>query len=328
MDNQVKRWTVDLEQQVESVSETVVRKMRQTMVMPASNPAPMFGDQAGHPPWMWSMSLDDIKKVRNCEGYKKDFTMRDVVEAIVKPRTKGKAMSYALVENMAAPLRARVVVSHCWDEPYEDFVEVVDNCGLDGPFWICSFALYQHFQTEILSDSLSFEAQYFGQEAMTGSFRFVLQQAEALLMVFTKDGNPMSRLFCRAEFACAKVLSKPVKLSSVTKFKMVNADAQLYDPLMDVPDALINDDAQCGRPGDKKSSDDDNQSSLEKHLAYYPQLRSEMMNEVHKALSHHVVPATMFLKDVLSSPNFTVDMYIRFLQDRDQLVQKLKKALN
>ena len=52
-------------------------------------------------------------------------TMRRVVDEVVIPFTKGTEMSFALLLNHARPVQAKVMVSHAWDEEFDQFLACV-----------------------------------------------------------------------------------------------------------------------------------------------------------------------------------------------------------
>jgi len=52
--------------------------------------------------------------------------MREYVQSTIEPLTGGTGMGYALFMNQDKPLKARVMISHAWDEPLCDFVEAIE----------------------------------------------------------------------------------------------------------------------------------------------------------------------------------------------------------
>ena len=67
--------------------------------------------QKGHGPEMWGITLDQIKYICNNPKVHWETTMRDVVEIVIKPATKGLGIGYSLLVNQDKPLRAKVMVS-------------------------------------------------------------------------------------------------------------------------------------------------------------------------------------------------------------------------
>ena len=67
--------------------------------------------QHGYGPEMWGLTLQQIKDIVSnpCIGY--ETSMRDVVELVIKPATKGLGVGYALLVNQEKPLKAKVMVS-------------------------------------------------------------------------------------------------------------------------------------------------------------------------------------------------------------------------
>lgn len=259
--------------------------------------------------------------------------MRDVVEKIIKPDTAGRMMGLAVLRNLQSPLRARVVVSHSWDEEYDEFVKALQCSGHSGPFWICSFALYQHF------DKMEFEKQ-FGEDPFSGPYKRVLQQAERLLMVITakEDANPLERLFCRAEFACALSLNKAVDFASVTTISEPQHSMKISDSLMellnrDSPELNVdlwadpyysqelNENAKTGKADDMKQIDRDNRTHLINRLEGFPNLHVHILDAQCQALKKHSLPASEFAKVG------SVQVYTSFLEQRQVLAQQLEEAL-
>ena len=72
------------------------------------------------------------------------MTMYEVVQKIIKPKTKGQGMGYSLLINKEKPLRAKAMVSHAWGEDYERFLSTLEESDSAGPFWICAMAIYQN----------------------------------------------------------------------------------------------------------------------------------------------------------------------------------------
>ncbi len=56
--------------------------------------------------------MEQILELKKDSNYRPDMTMYDVVNEIIKPKTAGTGMGYALSVNEDAPLRAKVMVSH------------------------------------------------------------------------------------------------------------------------------------------------------------------------------------------------------------------------
>jgi len=63
-------------------------------------------------PEMWGITMEQIKSIMEHPMYDTTMTMYDVVNKIVKPKTAGTGMGYALYCNQEVPIRARVMVSH------------------------------------------------------------------------------------------------------------------------------------------------------------------------------------------------------------------------
>jgi hypothetical protein len=103
-------------------------------------------------PGMWALTYEQLLAVD--ELAQKTFgswsyrskTMRHVNEAIIIPRCQKFETSYALSWNPKGQ-RIDAFITHCWDEPFADFVESIRNAFhpfTDKPnVWICAFALPQ-----------------------------------------------------------------------------------------------------------------------------------------------------------------------------------------
>ena len=160
-------------------------------------------------------------------------TMRDIVELKIKPMTRGTGLGYALKLNCWRPLRAKIMVSHAWEESYEHFIlalrcfiygmTAVPSDGLpDSPnrlhlpyehdrfaFWVCSTAIYQ---AEDLPE-LTIQKQL-GPTPHSGPFAAVLRQAVAMVCCVTEDCNIYARIWCVFEVFMAKELQVPVFMAN------------------------------------------------------------------------------------------------------------------
>ena len=115
------------------------------------------------------------------------------MEKIVIPTTVGTGTGYALFSNKSEPLRAKVMVSHAWDEYYRDFALALRKAGSSeeghsGPFWICAFAIYQPEDIPGLTI-----AKQLGPDPSRGPFASVLKSAEAMLCIVTTSCDIYTR---------------------------------------------------------------------------------------------------------------------------------------
>eukprot|EP00927_Polykrikos_kofoidii_P068092 TRINITY_DN63489_c0_g1_i1.p1 TRINITY_DN63489_c0_g1~~TRINITY_DN63489_c0_g1_i1.p1 ORF type:complete len:1214 (+),score=137.61 TRINITY_DN63489_c0_g1_i1:164-3805(+) len=193
--------------------------------------------QRGYGPEMWGITLEQLRGVKTAPGYclpstwyDKGMTMRDVVEQIIKPQTAGQGMGYALFLNFAKPLRARVMISHAWDESYEGVINALAHSGVKGPFWICAMAIYQ---PEDLPEVTI--ARQLGPSPRRGPFATVLRQASQMLCLLTELCNIYTRMWCVYEMFVAMEFGVQVR--------MVQSFA--YSARLGVVDALYE---QCSRP--------------------------------------------------------------------------------
>eukprot|EP00657_Telonema_sp_P-1_P011936 TRINITY_DN7800_c0_g1_i1.p2 TRINITY_DN7800_c0_g1~~TRINITY_DN7800_c0_g1_i1.p2 ORF type:complete len:109 (-),score=34.77 TRINITY_DN7800_c0_g1_i1:123-449(-) len=89
-------------------------------------------------PDMWGIDLEQLSQVTELEGFDEGMKMYDVVDQLVKPRTKGTGLGYALYLNQQHPLHAKVMVSHAWGEKYQEFISALMDAG-GGPLWAVSY---------------------------------------------------------------------------------------------------------------------------------------------------------------------------------------------
>lgn len=160
-------------------------------------------------------------------------TMRDIVELKIKPMTRGTGLGYALKLNCWRPLRAKIMVSHAWEESYVKFIlalrcfiygmTVAPSSGIRNPanrlhlpdephrlvFWVCSTAIYQ---SEDIPE-LTIQKQL-GPNPHSGPFAAVLRQALAMVCCVTEDCNIYTRMWCVFEIFMAKELQVPVFMAN------------------------------------------------------------------------------------------------------------------
>lgn len=72
--------------------------------------------------------------------------MRDINKHIIEPRCRAEGKSYNRSLNPNG-LKVDAFITHCWDEPFFDFVDSTKNALHPFPtkpnLWICAFALMQ-----------------------------------------------------------------------------------------------------------------------------------------------------------------------------------------
>eukprot|EP00435_Cladocopium_sp_Y103_P039277 s251_g10.t1 len=224
-------------------------------------------------------------------------------------------------------LRAKVVVCHCWDESFDELVDALEWYGNEGPFWICSFSLYQNFDTT----SWDFEKQY-GKDPfdVEGGYRAVMQQANQLVVVITNNpaANPLERLFCRAEIACAMSFGKQVDIASAIDYR----NGQLLDNITDLhmlqnPLDKSDADLHCGRPdrADKEDWDQKNYKRLVDILGAFPALRVDIEKAWVRALAVHAVPLSK--RDWFSQKLISMEDYEFFLSQRSEIAVELRRRM-
>lgn len=255
------------------------------------------------------------------------MSMRQVVENIIKPQTANLEMGIAMQLNRSWPFRAKVVVCHCWDESYDELVDALEWYGNEGPFWICSFSLYQNFDTT----SWDFEKQY-GKDPfdVEGGYRAVMQQASHLVVVITKNpaANPLERLFCRAEIACAMSFGKQVDIASAIDY----SHGKLHDNLMTLQmlqnplDKAVAD-LHCGRPdrAGQEDWDQKNYKRLVDILSSFPTLSLDIEKVWFRALAVHTVPLSK--RNWFSQKSISMDAYVFFLSQRNETAAELRRRM-
>jgi len=110
------------------------------------------GDVAGGDiemwPDRWGMSHAQVKYfLAECQtdrDWHGSYSMYDVVDKYVKPRTAGTGLGLALLQNQTDPLEVNVMVSHAWAENAEEFVKALElSVSEVDVLFICAFSLYQ-----------------------------------------------------------------------------------------------------------------------------------------------------------------------------------------
>jgi len=144
---------------------------------------------------VWRMSAD----LFNSEYL--SFNLHDIVNRIIKPLYCSKyGVSYAEFRNKEKLLRVEAFVTHCWKEPFDEFVReirsVFQHFFRTPPMFICAFALFQGSRDEIqaqLSDDIA-----------DAPFRVALQAAKYLVVMRNSAVDLYTRAWCVYEIICAK----------------------------------------------------------------------------------------------------------------------------
>lgn len=156
--------------------------------------------QRGYGPEMWGVTLEQMEDIlKKHPDITHDTLMRDVVKMVVKPATQGSGIGYALLVNQNKPLRAKVMVSHAWDESFGNFVSCLKKSGHLGPYWVCALSIYQ---SDGAGDSPTI-AQQIGSDPEYGAFSTVLKGADLMLAVVTETCNIYTHLWCVYEILVA-----------------------------------------------------------------------------------------------------------------------------
>merc|ERR1712046_52314 len=80
----------------------------------------------------WGMSYEQLKEFEAHARYFygarfKEVNMRDVVRDLLEPMCRDRGVSYARLKNESRPLPVLAFVTHCWDEPFEEFCNSITN---------------------------------------------------------------------------------------------------------------------------------------------------------------------------------------------------------
>lgn len=215
--------------------------------------------QNGHGPEMWGITLQQLRDVMKDEafisgasgfgGLSGGMTMYEVVEKIIKPKTKGRGMGYSLLVNDKKPLRAKVMVSHAWGEDYERFISALQDSGCSGPFWVCAMSIYQNGDIPKLTI-----AKQLGPNPSTGPFSTVLKQSTMMLAVVTPDCDIYTRLWCVYEMFVAIHLGVKVEVTFFSQSTGYGGSDKYYSNVgIDSANAIVNTrDAECSSPTDQE----------------------------------------------------------------------------
>jgi len=226
--------------------------------LPRPPPGSDFGfrgaPQHGYGPEMWGIEHHQLKLLG--EQHVVDdvwCSARIVVEKSIKPATAGKGMGYALLANKERPLRAKVMVSHAWDESYLRFVQALEQ--VEGPFWICFESIYQC--GDGAGPSI---AEQLSSDPSTGPFGTVLKSIKGtdglMVAVITSMCNIYERMWCVYEMYEAMQLSLEVKV--VQPLGRIGVFEPHLHPLMRfIKEGKVDSEkARCGPPGSPMNNDE------------------------------------------------------------------------
>jgi len=197
-------------------------------------------------PEMWGITLDQLRAIIQDEAFIRaesisgvrtgigGMTMYDVVEKIIKPKTRGKGLGYSLYINRKKPIRANVMVSHVWGDDYERFIEALLKSGSEGPFWVCAMAIYQNEDISKLTIS-----KQLGPHPSTGPFATVLKQSSKMVAIVTPNSDIYTRLWCIYEIFTAVQLGVPVDVSFFSE-TMGETNETYYNAGLDNAGAIVN----------------------------------------------------------------------------------------
>jgi len=209
--------------------------------------------QADLGPEFWGITFEQLVSVTRLTGYRAGMSMYDVVNNLIKPLTAGTGTGYALYLNRSSPLRAKIMVSHAWQESYSQFLEALRRSELAGPFWVCAMAIYQ---CEDLP-SVSIAAQL-GTDVNRGPFATVLKQSHMMIAVITEAANICERMWCVLEIFVAVQVGTPVRLTATREMSgFFGSDQILNDAAIKYGKARCHSEAaRCGNPSQPMNDDE------------------------------------------------------------------------
>jgi len=153
----------------------------------------------------WGMTMSQLKELHRivqstrAADVKDRWTMNDVVKQVIIPQTRGRGVGWALLQNMACPLRPEYLISHTWSEFFDEFINATirtDGLRGDSVLWICAAALYQcnDHSGPSISDQL-------GLDVKEGPFAKILALRNVrMIAVHTSAEDLYARLWCLFEF--------------------------------------------------------------------------------------------------------------------------------
>lgn len=192
---------------------------------------------------MWGITLEQLQDVKRDPEYDESMSMYDVIKTIIKPKTAGTGLGYALLLNEDEPLRAKFMVSHAWGENYNQFLSALRESNCAGPFWVCAMSICQNNDHE----EVTIEKQL-GPDPKYGPFATVLKQADSMIAIMTQSCDIYTRLWCVYEIYVAISLGIPVSLHSYKEITGYGGSDKMYSNVVldssGTPVESIN--ASCG----------------------------------------------------------------------------------
>mmetsp|Transcript_81892 Transcript_81892/g.210980 ORF Transcript_81892/g.210980 Transcript_81892/m.210980 type:complete len:603 (-) Transcript_81892:94-1902(-) len=99
-------------------------------------------------PEKWGVTLGQLRDLLDecrCDpNWNSANSVRTLVEQYIIPKTRGHGIGYALMVNQDEPKEVSVMVSHSWNENFEEFVDVLERTvHQDEILFICALAIYQ-----------------------------------------------------------------------------------------------------------------------------------------------------------------------------------------
>jgi len=172
----------------------------------------------------WAISLQQLLALKQggCDHYSsraEDYgqkSVADVVYDLVISLTQGIGVGWALMTNVAEPLQAAVIISHCWAESFVQFVDNIqrhDSVVGARPVWICFTGI---FQCRDGDDSGPTIQDQIGVNIDRSPFTQVINHAGLSCMIVNQTGSRNAqvrdRLWCVFEMHLARLAGIPVRL--------------------------------------------------------------------------------------------------------------------
>mmetsp|Transcript_87038 Transcript_87038/g.244075 ORF Transcript_87038/g.244075 Transcript_87038/m.244075 type:complete len:702 (-) Transcript_87038:115-2220(-) len=169
-------------------------------------------DGRGFGPVFWGMTRRQMQEFYTKCTKRADWTdevdVRVMVARDIKPMTGGTGLGVAMSMNKANPLKATLLISHCWNENAKRFFEDIHTYALDSEVaFVCFLALYQGTPEEI-------QLQV-GSDILRGCFALVVTEVGRVLVVpneeLRENGQGLySRMWCVWECFVAATHEKPI----------------------------------------------------------------------------------------------------------------------
>merc|ERR1712166_119406 len=209
---------------------------------------------------------------------KGDMCVREFVQEVVVPATRGRGMGYSLLTNQQSPKQVQSMVSHSWEEGVLELffaLKTVVHGQMDQGLFICFLSIYQKEPDDNVGPSIG---EQLWTNALLGPFvevlisfktdaKLRLTQSDSkqlfdycqalskgeevlgcyvhcgrMIIVPTKHCNLYTRMWCVLELFMASVLAVPMIVAQ--------NEFGILDPTVTCQNA------SCGRPGTQMNDDE------------------------------------------------------------------------